>query len=42
MNSREIDYGIIGDNMQIVEVELNPVETCIAEAGAMNPGSSTL
>lgn len=32
----EIDYEIFGDDMQIVEVELDPQETVIAEAGAMN------
>ena len=36
MNSHEIDYEIIGNDMQMVEVELDPGETCIAEAGAMN------
>lgn len=36
MNSHEVDYEIIGDDMQIVEVELDPQETVIAEAGAMN------
>lgn len=35
MNSHEIDYKIIGDDIQIVEVELDPGETVIAEAGAM-------
>ncbi len=30
-----IDYGIIGDDMQIVEVELDPGEAVRAEAGAM-------
>ncbi len=34
--SHEIDYEIIGDDMQIVEVELDPGESVIAEAGAMN------
>lgn len=34
--SHEIDYEIFGDDMQIVEVELDPGETVIAEAGAMN------
>jgi uncharacterized protein (TIGR00266 family) len=34
-NSHEIDYRIIGDDIQIVEVELDPGETVIAEAGAM-------
>ena len=36
MQSHEIDYEIIGDDMQMVEVELDPQETVIAEAGAMN------
>ena len=36
MNSYKIDYEIIADDMQMVEVELAPGETCIAEAGAMN------
>ncbi len=36
MNSHEIDYQIFGDDMQIVEIELDPGETVIAEAGAMN------
>jgi uncharacterized protein (TIGR00266 family) len=32
----EVDYKILGDDMQIVEVELDPGETVIAEAGAMS------
>jgi len=36
MKSHEIDFEIIGDDMQVVEVELDPEETVIAEAGAMN------
>ena len=36
MRSHEIDYEILGDDMQVVEVELDPQETVIAEAGAMN------
>ena len=36
MKCHEVDYKIIGDDMQIVEVELDPEETVIAEAGAMN------
>ncbi len=32
----EVDYDIMGDDMQLVEVELDPGETVIAEAGAMN------
>src|SRR4051812_26187810 len=35
MNSHEIDYQIKGESIQIVEVELDPMETVIAEAGAM-------
>lgn len=33
--SHEIDYRIIGDDMQLVEVTLDPGETVIAEAGSM-------
>lgn len=36
MKCHEVDYEIIGDDIQIVEVELDPGETVIAEAGAMN------
>ncbi len=36
MICHEVDYTIIGNDMQIVEVELDPNETVIAEAGAMN------
>ena len=36
MESHEIDYTIIGDDMQIVEIELDLGETVVAEAGAMN------
>jgi len=35
MNCHEVDYKIIGHDMQMVEVELDPNETVIAEAGAM-------
>lgn len=35
MQAHEIDYKIIGDDIQLVEVELDPQETVIAEAGAM-------
>lgn len=31
----EIDYKIYGDDMQFVEIELDPQETAVAEAGAM-------
>jgi len=36
MHCHEVDYEILGDDMQVVEVELDPGETVIAEAGAMN------
>lgn len=32
----EIDFEIIGDDLQLVEIELDPGESVIAEAGAMN------
>ncbi len=35
MYSHEIDYKIIGEDIQIVEIELDPNETVIAEAGSM-------
>lgn len=35
MRSHEIDYKIYGDHAQIVEIELDPQETVIAEAGSM-------
>lgn len=35
MHSHQIDYKIIGESIQVVEVELDPNETVIAEAGAM-------
>jgi len=36
MECHKVDYEIFGDDMQVVEVELDPGETVIAEAGAMN------
>ncbi len=36
MRCHEVDYEVKGDDMQLVEVELDPNETVIAEAGAMN------
>jgi len=35
MNNHEIDFKIYGDDMQFVEVELDPGETVIAEAGSL-------
>ncbi len=34
MNAHEIDYHIYGEEMQFVEIELDPYETVIAEAGS--------
>lgn len=36
MTSHEVEYRILGDDMQLVEITLDPGETVIAEAGAMN------
>jgi uncharacterized protein (TIGR00266 family) len=36
MRSHDVGYEILGDDMQIVEIELDPGETVIAEAGALN------
>tara|TARA_B110000285_G_scaffold226786_1_gene287062 strand:- start:2789 stop:3622 length:834 start_codon:yes stop_codon:yes gene_type:complete len=36
MRSHEIEFQIFGDDMQTVEVILDPSETVVAEAGAMN------
>ncbi len=38
----EIDYKIIGSEMQFVEVELDPGESAVAEAGAMMYKDSTI
>ena len=35
MNAHEIDFKIYGDDMQFVEIELDPEETVVAEPGAM-------
>lgn len=35
MTNHEIDYKLYGDDMQLVEVELDPQETVIAEAGSL-------
>jgi uncharacterized protein (AIM24 family) len=36
MKSHEVDYKIYGDDLQAVEIELDPQETIVAEAGGMN------
>src|SRR5581483_7077277 len=33
--SDEVDYRIVGNDMQFVEIELDPGESVVAEAGAM-------
>ena len=41
MGAHEIDYEIFGEEMQFVEITLDPGEACIAEAGSfmyMDPG----
>jgi len=35
MNAHEIDFRIIGNDMQFVEIELDPQESVIAEAGSL-------
>ncbi len=35
MRSHDLDYKIIGNDIQLVEIELDPMETVIAEAGTM-------
>ncbi|MBD0383126.1 TIGR00266 family protein [Paenibacillus sedimenti] len=35
MNAHEIDYRILGSEMQYVEIELDPGESVVAEAGSM-------
>jgi len=35
MNNHEIDYELHGDDMQFVEIELDPDETVVAEAGSL-------
>ncbi len=35
MNNHEIDYKLHGDDMQFVEIELDPKETVVAEAGSL-------
>jgi uncharacterized protein (AIM24 family) len=36
MRCHKVDYEILGDDLQMVEIELDPGETVVAEAGAMN------
>ncbi len=36
MQAHEIDYEIYGSDLQVVEIELDPQETVIAEAGSMS------
>ncbi|MFW2330765.1 MAG: TIGR00266 family protein [Nitrospinota bacterium] len=41
-NSDEIDYKVMGEEMQYVEIELDPDESVVAEAGAMMYMSSAI
>ncbi len=36
MQCHDVDYKVYGDDLQIVEIELDPGETVVAEAGMMN------
>jgi len=42
MSAHDIDYKVIGDDMQCVEIELDPQETIIAEAGSLMMKSSEI
>ena len=42
MNAHEIDYRIIGEEMQCVEIELDPQEAVVAEPGSMMHMSSDI
>jgi uncharacterized protein (TIGR00266 family) len=42
LRCHDVDYVVIGDDMQAVEIELDPGETVIAEAGAMNYMESSI
>jgi uncharacterized protein (AIM24 family) len=35
MRSHEVEYKVFGDDLQFVEIELDPAESVVAEAGAM-------
>lgn len=41
-NAHEIDFQIFGDDMQLIEIELDPQESVIAEAGAMTMMSESI
>jgi len=36
MKSHKVECTILGSDMQVVEIVLDPMETVIAEAGALN------
>jgi uncharacterized protein (TIGR00266 family) len=36
MQCHEVEYQVYGDDLQVVEIELDPGETVVAEAGTMN------
>lgn len=35
MNAHEIDYTLIGEELQSIEIELDPNESVVAEAGSL-------
>ena len=41
-NAHEIDFQIFGDDMQLIEIELDPQESVVAEAGAMTMMSESI
>ena len=41
MQCHEVDYEILGDDIQMVEIELDPGETVVAEAGGKCRSLST-
>jgi uncharacterized protein (TIGR00266 family) len=41
-NAHEIDFKIFGDDMQLIEIELDPQESVVAEAGAMTMMSEAI
>jgi len=42
MRCHDVDFQIVGDDMQMVLVELDPGETVIAEAGGSNQGEGSV
>ncbi|GEM_PF-2206589 len=40
--AHEVDYRIFGDDMQFVEVELDPQEAAVAETGGKRKGEGSI